>query len=202
MLATFDLPEEFPSMQPNGSTSVAVMLSQCYRAILYPFEESYKDNIRNNQQKAIMANRQGLQQNMGAANGQGMAQRPMNQMNQMNQQPMPNGGPMALGANRMGMNPAARNPNLNVNLAQGANGMQRFPMNQAPPMQRTGSGLMGSSDSLLPVGGLPEVLDQDIQGIKRKLDSNDLDNKRARARTGQLHATHLVRYSITLPFNT
>ncbi|KAJ2928818.1 hypothetical protein H1R20_g8288, partial [Candolleomyces eurysporus] len=169
ILNHFDLPEEFPSVQLNGSTSVSTMLSQYYMVILLPFEESYKKNLQENQRKANLANRQGgMMQNppMGGAQGQAMQQ-----------QGMAN-NPMAM--QRIGANPM--NPSLGPpNMSQPANGLGRFP--QQP--QRSQSGVMTpGADSLLPVGNIQdEVLDSDIQGIKRKLDANDLDNKRARPRT-------------------
>jgi SWI/SNF chromatin-remodeling complex subunit SWI1 len=179
ILNQFDLPEEFPTPQANGATSVSTMLSHYYMAILLPFEESYRKNLQETQRKANMANRQGMMPNMsmggggmGGGGGQGQA---------IQQQGMAN-NPMAM--QRMGGNPM--NPGMPgpPNMSQSVNGMARYP--QQP--QRSQSGVMTpGADSLLPVGNIQdEVLDSDIQGIKRKLDATDLDNKRARPRTGKL----------------
>ncbi|KAL9716105.1 hypothetical protein Ac2012v2_000550 [Leucoagaricus gongylophorus] len=56
--AEFNLPQDFSHVQPNGSTSVALMLEQMYTAILYPFEDLYKKNIQDQQRKAQIASRQ------------------------------------------------------------------------------------------------------------------------------------------------
>lgn len=147
------------------------MLSQYYMAILLPFEESYRKNLQENQRKANLANRQGMMQNLPMGGGvQGPA---------IQQQGMAN-NPMAM--QRIGTNPMNQGIPGPHNMPQPANSLARYP--QQP--QRPQSGVITpGADSLLPVGGLQEeVLDQDIQGIKRKLDTNDLDNKRARPRTG------------------
>src|SRR5271154_2396823 len=60
ILPHFDLPDEFPQMQANGSTSVALMLSQYYMAILFPFEEVYRKNLQDQRGKVSMAGRPGM----------------------------------------------------------------------------------------------------------------------------------------------
>lgn len=174
LLRQFDLPEEFPPGHAHASSSVAAVLAQYYRAILTPFEESYKKNVQENQRKAGLVNRAGMMQNPAMGNmppGQAMLQQSMNN------------NPAAM--QRMGMNAPGQNMAGPQGMAPSANGAQRFPMNQALG-QRPQSGMMvpPGGDAILP-GTTPEVnlLDQDVQGIKRKLDSNELDNKRVRPRT-------------------
>jgi SWI/SNF chromatin-remodeling complex subunit SWI1 len=179
LLPQFDLPEEFPFS--NGTTSVSGMLAQYYRAILFPFEESYKKNMQETQRKANMANQQG---NVG----QNMAQRgvPGGPQGGMNNNAMTMQQRMGMNSMNQGATPSPRN------MSQPPNTSQRFPMNQ-PPTQRPQSAMMihPGGDTMLPVGQIPEVnlLDQDVQGIKRKLDSSELDNKRVRPRTGWLIAS-------------
>ncbi|KAG2023320.1 hypothetical protein CC2G_000985 [Coprinopsis cinerea AmutBmut pab1-1] len=167
LLPQFDLPEEFPTVQANGSTSVAKMLSQYYMAILLPFEESYRKNMQENQRKASLANRQAM---MGNA--------PMPGSQPMPQQAIPN-------------NAAQMQRNVNtpvqgmVGGGQPANGMPRYPSMPPQPQSRPASGmLMQGADSMLPTNHAPDLnmLDQDGQGIKRKLEIGDLE-KRARPRT-------------------
>ncbi|KAH6917242.1 hypothetical protein BKA70DRAFT_1555793 [Coprinopsis sp. MPI-PUGE-AT-0042] len=158
LLAQFELPEEAPNPQGNGTNSVAMMVRQHYTAILLPFEDSYKKSL---QGKVEQANRQGM--NPGMQGRQGMP--PQVMPNQM-QRGMA-GGPQGMG----GPSP---------------NGPQAFPtMGQQPQRPQNGIGMTGS-EGLIPGSQTPEpnLLDQDPQGIKRKLDLGEIDSKRARPRTG------------------
>ncbi|KXN89887.1 SWI/SNF chromatin-remodeling complex subunit sol1 [Leucoagaricus sp. SymC.cos] len=154
--AEFNLPEEFSQMQANGSASVALMLEQMYTAILYPFEDLYKKNIQEQQRKAQMASRQ-----MSMAQPGQMRGMPPNGV-----QPVPaqmqqmQRGPMpAMGMMGQTM-PTANSTHFN-------------PAAHTPqtPHQRPGD---------------PNLLDNDIQGIKRKLDLEDPEAKRARQKTDPL----------------
>lgn len=168
LLSQFNLPQEISG--PHGPTSAAALLAECYKAILFPFEESYKKNLQESQRKASMANRQG---NMGMPAGGVQGGQPGGMNNN------------AMAMQRMAMNQGAT-PGPH-NMGQPPNAAQRFPMNQSPQRPQSAMMVPPGSDAMLPVAQIPEVnlLDQDVQGIKRKLDSNDLDNKRVRARTGR-----------------
>jgi SWI/SNF chromatin-remodeling complex subunit SWI1 len=134
------------------------MVRQHYTAILLPFEDSYKKSL---QGKVEQANRQGM--NPGMQGRQGMP--PQSMPNQMQRG-------MAGAAQGMG--------------EPSANGPQGFPpMGQQPQRTSNGMGMVGS-EGLIPGSHTPEpnLLDQDPQGIKRKLDLGELDSKRARPRTG------------------
>ncbi|KAJ3545888.1 hypothetical protein NMY22_g2260 [Coprinellus aureogranulatus] len=135
-----------------------MMLAQYYKAILFDFEESYKRNIQDSQRKQNTANRQSNATQSMSAGGV-------------------NNGAMAV--QRMALNQGA-------NPTQPSNGAQRFPVNQPPPQRPQSAMMMAPGSDAIPAGvPIPEVnlLDQDVQGIKRKLDSNELDNKRVRPRT-------------------
>lgn len=172
-------------MQANGSTSVAMMLEQMYTAILYPFEDLYKKNIQEQQRKAQLASRQ---MPMGQA-GQmrGMAPNVVPQVSgQMQRAPMP---AMGLMGQQMPNPNASHFPNTATHTPQ-------------TPHQRPGSAVLGAQ---LPTHNLPitqstpqsgispagdsNLLDGDIQGIKRKLDMEDAEGKRARQKTGVIHST-------------
>jgi SWI/SNF chromatin-remodeling complex subunit SWI1 len=183
--AEFNLPEEFPQIQANGSTSVALMLEQMYTAILYPFEDLYKKNLQEQQRKAQMASRQMAMSQSGQMRGmppngvQGVSP----PIQQMQRGPMPNMGMMG--------------PSMpNVNGAHFPNAVTHTPQT---PHQRPGStalnAQMSSHNIVLPqstpqsgMGPTSDsnLLDSDIQGIKRKLDMEDPEGKRARQKTGQL----------------
>ncbi|KAJ7783566.1 hypothetical protein DFH07DRAFT_192296 [Mycena maculata] len=142
ILPHFDLPEEYPL--PNGSTSVAQMLSQYYMAILLPFEDVYRNNVQNQQRKARQATLQGLPPNTPTR---------------------PDGtSPQRAGQPNVPQTPARRLSSASQGSAQNAS-------NESGQV----NGL--SSDS--------SALDQE-QGIKRKLESEEADNKRARQKTEPL----------------
>lgn len=170
-------------MQANGSTSVATMLEQMYTAILYPFEDLYKKNIQEQQRKAQLASRQ-------MPMGQAGQMRPLvsnvvpQVPGQMQRPPMP-----AMGMMGQQM-PNSNNPHF-------PNTATHTPQT---PHQRPGSTALGAQ---IPTHNIPisqsapqpgispagesNLLDGDIQGIKRKLDMEDAEGKRARQKTGMLH---------------
>ncbi|TFK30589.1 hypothetical protein FA15DRAFT_607990 [Coprinopsis marcescibilis] len=163
LLPHFDLPEEFPSVQANGSSSVATMLHQIYMSVLYQFEDSYRKNMQENQRKANVANRPG---------------------NMMPNAPMSGGQPIPQQVNPA--NPAQmQRPMSQVPQASPVpNGMPRYP-SMPPQPSRPPSGVMPGGDPTLQATQTPDLnlLDQDGQGIKRKFDTTDLESKRARPRT-------------------
>ncbi|KAF8912810.1 hypothetical protein CPB84DRAFT_1670865 [Gymnopilus junonius] len=184
MLHHFDLPEHFPEVQANGSTSVATMLSQYYMALLHPFEEMYKKNIQEQQKKAQLSQ----QQRQGGMPGQ----------------QFPN--TIALGRPGPGMpniqqQQAMRSTGSNSLMAQvmpPTNGMGQYPQmhgqnrpsSSQNPHQAPGheSHSASTPSEIDPLAHSVEsnLLDQDIHGIKRKHDQDDRDLKRVRQKTGNL----------------
>ncbi|KAF9569712.1 hypothetical protein CPC08DRAFT_701603 [Agrocybe pediades] len=183
ILRQFDLPEHFAEPQRNHSTSVALMLSQFYNVILYPFEEIYKRNILEQQRKA----QQPGQQRPGGMPGQQFAT-PQN----MNRVPpgMPN-------IQQQQPQQTMRPPNTNAMMGQGihADGLNQYP--QMPNQSRSSSqianqvpvpdivGAIARQDAdVLSQSVEPTLLDQDFQGIKRKHETFTEDTlKRARQKT-------------------
>ncbi|KAF8213271.1 hypothetical protein K438DRAFT_1915407 [Mycena galopus ATCC 62051] len=145
ILPQFELPEEYPL--PNGQTNVAQMLAQYYMAMLFPFEEVYRNNIQNQQRKA-QASRQ---TSLGQALPPSALPRPDGSASQRVTQP------------NVPQTPARR-------LSSASQG-------SAPNLSSDGTQANGQ-----PSDGSEE------QGIKRKLESEDADNKRARQKTEPLPA--------------
>lgn len=52
-------------------------------------------------------------------------------------------------------------------------------------------GIIPTHESQLPLNGDKNILDQDVQGLKRKVESDDTDIKRARQKTGESHVVVL-----------
>ena len=206
ILPQFDLPDQFP--QANGSTSVAMMLSQYYMAILHPFEEMYKRNLHGQQRKAQLASAQlGAQgqQLSSTASGQG---RPPQGGSNGSQPAFPGQMQRGATANTMGL---VSQPIAGAHASGSTvNGTSQFhqpsqtpqvPHQQLPSstfnMQQPNQGISQSlnaapqSESIAAAhqSNVPaseqNVLDQDVQGIKRKLDSEEADGKRARQKTGK-----------------
>ncbi|KAJ6574910.1 hypothetical protein B0H19DRAFT_1126314 [Mycena capillaripes] len=146
ILPHFDLPEEYPL--PNGSTNVAQMLSQYYMAILFPFEEVYRNNVQTQQRKAAQASRQ--------ASMQGLP-------------PTTPTRPDGTASQRASQTNVPQTPARRLSSAsQGSAPNQSSESGQANGAPSDGS-----------------ALDQE-QGIKRKLESEEADIKRARQKTEPL----------------
>lgn len=156
------------------------MLEQMYTAILYPFEDLYKKNIQEQQRKAQLMSRQMSMGQPGQIRGM-----PPNGV-QPASAPMQRGPMPAMGM--MGQ------PIPNVNSAHFPNAAMHTPQT---PHQRPGSTTLNPQipPHSLPVTqstpqpgtgptGESNLLDNDAQGIKRKLDIEDAEVKRARQKTG------------------
>ncbi|KAH9486785.1 SWI/SNF chromatin-remodeling complex subunit sol1 [Psilocybe cubensis] len=188
LLPAFDLPERFPEMQANNSASVAVMLSQYYMAILHPFEEYYRNNL-SEQAKKVQA-------------GQQQQQLLQQQSQQQQQRVMPNkpfpppsnvGRPVTAMPNmpQSGVRPS-NTPGLMSQSIPPSNGMPQYPQihpqnrpaSSQNPHQQESNVSLGSSeiDPLAPTID-SNLLDQDVQGIKRKHEQEDRDLKRVRQKT-------------------
>ncbi|KAG6832473.1 hypothetical protein H0H92_001519 [Tricholoma furcatifolium] len=168
ILPQFGLPPEIPRGPPNGGTiHVAPMMATLYMTMLFPFEQYYKNNIQDQQKKARQVVRQGSTE-LPAHNG------------------VP-GGPHAAQIQR------GSSAQLTAPLPSSTNGLSPFPSAQQPESTRP-SEITPATSHVVPNvstdtqsnGLLPDsnVLDQEVQGIKRKIDYDDLDGKRARQKTG------------------
>ncbi len=175
-------------MQANGSTSVAMMLEQMYTAILYPFEDLYKKNVQEQQRKAQLASRQmpmgqasqmrGMAPNVGPQVSGQMQRAPMPAMGMMGQQmPNPNNSHFPNTATHTPQTPHQR-PGSTA-------------LGPQPPSHNLTISQSAPQSGISPAGE-PNLLDGDMQGIKRKLDVEDLEGKRARQKTGVVHPTILI----------
>lgn len=178
LLPLLDLPDEYIHPQKHIPISVAQTISQYYTTLLTPFEIAYKKNMQDQQKKAQMSQGQGpmpdqqfpTSSNLGRSNSG-----------------MPNG-------QQPGMRPMSSNGLMPQNMP-GTNGMAQFPQmgNQHRPAVPNPHQISAadSHTSITPSDIDPfthtvdaNLLDQDVQGIKRKLDHDDRDTKRARQKTG------------------
>lgn len=182
LLTHFDLPEQ--SSLPHGPASVAAILSQYYMAILQPFEEAYRKNIQDNHRKAqptvrppqppTMAPGHGRPPQAGPSGAQGPFHGPMQRVNSANM----------IGSMSQSHIPGSAN---------------HFPSHtpQTPQHHASASsmgaplGIIPTHESQLPLNGDKNILDQDVQGLKRKVESDDTDIKRARQKTGESHVVVL-----------
>lgn len=206
--AQFDLPEDLPQPQATGLTSVANMLCQYYMAILYPFEELYKRNMNmpEHQRRMQMASRPSGAPFQGqAAGGAAMQGRPIQGMHGM-AQPGATAQAQRPGGNHIApmhapVNPAAPPPQAphapitptqrpsttGFNTPSGPPGVNSLALTDTvPPLPH--------QDAALELG--ENVLDQDFQGIKRKMEFEDGNNKRARQKTEPLENNSISPASV------
>ena len=177
------------------------MLSQYYMAILYPFEELYKRNMPDHQKRMQMAPRPPTAP-FQAQVAPAMQNRPMQGVPGLTQ---PNAPAQMQRSGNNSMNPSLGQPvgpiHGSVNLS--AQIPQATPVT---PTQRPSSSSFNTHSSapaptnvtsIASADGIPSisqsegvaelaenVLDQDVQGIKRKMEFEG-DNKRARQKTGK-----------------
>ena len=171
ILAQFSLPGEVPPLPADAQT-----LGQYYMALLHPFEEMYKRNMQD-QHKRAQISRQGQNQHPPLAQGRPIqvpaSASPSAQLQRGPQGPLP-----VNGASQFPYTPQTPHPrplSANMGLAQSD--------------QSTPHSLSGLPDTLLDIPqangfGDSNVLDQEMQGIKRKMDFDLEDTKRARQKTG------------------
>ena len=196
----FDLPEQFSSPQPNGQTSVANTLERYYKDLLDPFEAAYKRNVQEHQRRALMsAGRQPappIQQllSTGSASGQGRPHQPQNGSIQSNFPEQAQATAPTNATNSVTVpQPITSNHHPQPSHSAPA---QPQPPPSAASIQRTspvGTQPQNSSlpDSVPGTGQIPNgvsdknILEPDVQGIKRKLDSNEADGKRAKQKLGE-----------------
>lgn len=205
ILPHFDLPAEFPQIQPNGSASVSLMLSQYYMAILHPFEETYKRNLQD-QQKRAMLSRQGgtpAQQSPIVLPGQSRPQGVGIQSN-ISGQMLQRGG---LGNSMNSMSQQVSNISTGTSISTSYQQSLNTPQisHQRPQTASEISGIPNSAHPITDIDSVPgqvvghvpdnNLLDQDLQGIKRKLETDDGDNKRVRQKTGDINFSfHMLKF--------
>jgi SWI/SNF chromatin-remodeling complex subunit SWI1 len=172
------------------------MLCQYYMAILFPFEELYKRNIPEHQRRMQMAPRPSPApfQGQGAGSGAPMQGRPMQGMSGMSQSAVM--GQMQ----RQGGNPMHAQANPGAPHPQAIHTPVTPTQRPSSASFNTQPSLPGSSNvnSVISMDTIPisqpdmahelngNVLDQDVQGIKRKMEFDDGTNKRARQKTGEV----------------
>ncbi|KAG5644753.1 hypothetical protein DXG03_007882 [Asterophora parasitica] len=195
ILAQFDLPEEVPQQPPNGGTvSTAHAIAQIYMHMLLPFEKAYKSNIQEQQRKA-MASRQGTQQQ----------QPPMDAS--IHNRPPSGSQPSQIqrGPSLTSMNPASGTVPPST-----MNGSLPFPHPHPParpdstvanqPISGTSQSVPGGLLQTTNVNGNAasdgNVLDQELQGIKRKIEYDERDGKRARQKLGSEPPPEIISSSI------
>ena len=152
-------------------------------AILFPFEEVYRKNLQDQRGKVSMAGRQGMppqqfpgsapsapRPSLGMSNTQQLGIRPMNS-NNLIPQGLPGGSIPSNGLTQYSSVPPTQHHPSSTSLPIGS-------IDTHTPISSELDSLMHAVDS--------NLLDPDIQGIKRKLDQDDRDIKRARQKTGML----------------
>lgn len=160
------LPEEYMDPQTNAPIPVAKLLRDQYTTILGPFEQMYRRNLHEQHKKL-----------------------------QMSQNPSSFADPQYLarqtsGMPQSGVRPMSSNSIMPQSMA-GSNGLGQFL--QGGNQQRPAFAANDSHSSLtsdldtLPQPVEVDLLDQDIQGIKRKHDNDGTETKRARQKTGSPH---------------
>lgn len=161
------------------------MLAHHYVIILQPFEEMYKRNMQEQHKRAQMASRQGSQNQSQVLSGQGQAR---------NLQGMPAQPNVSLQAQRGAVanttNQVSLGPQVSSNAPRTPQPTQHRPSPSItqvpPPSQGTMQSLPGIQTPDAASTQTEGVLDQDIQGIKRKFDPDDDENKRVRQKTSKI----------------
>lgn len=171
------------------------MLSQYYMAILYPFEETYKRNLQDQQKRAMLSRQAGApaQQSPIVLPGQSRPPQGVGAQSGLPGQMLQRGG---LGNSMNSMSQQIPNISAGTNIPvpyQQSSHTPQIP-HQRPQAASEIPGVPNLSHSISDIDSIPgqalghgpdnNLLDQDLQGIKRKLETDDVDNKRVRQKTG------------------
>ncbi|KAH0590556.1 hypothetical protein H2248_000698 [Termitomyces sp. 'cryptogamus'] len=169
ILPQFGLPEEVQQRGPNlGTIQVAQLIASLYMTMIYPFEQYYKNNLQEQQKRVRQAGSQGSADFLAS-----------------------NRLPSSLHATQVQRGPLVQP----TSVPSTANGSSSFPPSSAqrpesaPPTEFTPdtshAHLVGLSNDSQSNSNLSDgnVLDQEVQGIKRKVDYDNGDGKRARQKT-------------------
>lgn len=190
---------------PNGQRATSAILAHYYNAIIQPFEEVYRRNVQDTNRKAMMT----TSRPPGAP---GVPNNPPN----MHPQPPSSAlsGPssqLSGSVNMMGLPnqsvSGGQNTSVSITGSPTAPASQTLPQSPHPQHGVPNTYLPGthgfsdslSGHSLVPppssttTGPLPgssgnEHHEQDTPGMKRRLESEELDGKRARLKMGELHS--------------
>ncbi|KAG7450361.1 uncharacterized protein BT62DRAFT_943270 [Guyanagaster necrorhizus] len=169
----FDLPEELPQPHASGTTSSAHALQACYMLILAPFEDLYKKNVQDQQRKAQLSSRQGNVMNQRP----GTPTRPGQTVANGMQSGFPNQTPRGLSgfSSANALAPQTTHQGSTVSsVPQPGPSVTQISVPQSVDASHVGEGQSSDTNVL-----------EDIQGgIKRKLDTDDGEGKRARQKTG------------------
>ena len=193
--AQFNLPDEIAQEPPNaGTTSVAHTIAQYYMVLLHPFEQYYKNNLQEQQKRALAASRQLGAQGSQLSNTSG---RPI--------QGVP--APAHPGQSSRGVTNALLT-SLNPTIAGMDGSSQTQPSPDIPHQPSTPTTVIQSNSNSIPSFNNPDgslddllenppdsnVLDPEMQGIKRKMDDDDRDGKRTRQKIGRS-----IKYRSVIP---
>lgn len=179
----FDLPDQLSQPQTNGNSSVALVLAQIYMHILTPFEEAYRKNAQQQQQRigARPSNASQYPPGSGPSGTAGPTQQlslgPSTGFPVGSQAHGLPGGPMGpMGQTGGGTMGSQYPPQVNQ-LAQGVTG-------SSSPTLSGGIPQSASTDSMTQEGGV------DGEGRKRKSrDADEDDGKRTRIKTGTVFSS-------------
>lgn len=191
---------------PNGQRATAVILANYYNAIIQPFEEAYRRNVQDANRKAMMTT--------GRPPGAPIV--PHNPPNIPPQTPssaLPGPSSQVSGSvnNMMGLlnQSVSSGQTASVSIANSPTATASQTLPQSPHPQHgvphtSISGTHGFSDSLaghslvpplsnttiapLPSSAGNEHHEQDNPGVKRRFESEELDGKRAKLKTGEFNS--------------
>ncbi len=154
---------------------MAKLLRDHYLAFLNPFEQMYKKNMQDQHKKLHMSQSQGslVEQQFAASSGLPRQNVGMPNLQQTGMRPMSSNG-------------------VTPQSMPSTNGMGQFMQmgnQQRPPLTSSDShsSITPSDLDTFPQTVDTNLLDQDTQGIKRKHDSDGVDTKRVRQKTGQCY---------------
>ncbi|KAF9229460.1 hypothetical protein BS17DRAFT_688881 [Gyrodon lividus] len=216
LLPQFDLPEFLPAPVPNGQRSIATILAYYYNAIIQPFEEFYRRNVQETNRKAMMT----------AGRLQGAPAVPNSTPSMLHQSPgaaLPGAASQLPGPvnSMMGLlnQSVSGNQNVSTSIHGSPSAPASHPLPQSPHPQQTVSnasisGSHGFSDSLsghslapplsggnmghLPNSALNEHHEQDVPGMKRRFESEEVDGKRVKLKTGGTESPDLPAMSASV----
>lgn len=169
ILPQFDLPEQIPQRGPNvGTIPVAQMIASLYMTMIYPFEQYYKNNLQDQQKRARQASSQGSVDLLGS-----------------------NRLPSGLASAQIQRGPSTQPTSVSVDGSSSFTPSAVQRPESAPPTEATPdtshahlAGVLNDSQSNNNLSD-GNVLDQEIQGIKRKIGYDDRDGKRAKQKIGK-----------------
>lgn len=190
---------------PNGQRATSAILAHYYNAIIQPFEEAYRRNVQDPNRKTMMIT--------GRPPGAVVPSNPPNVHPQTPSSALPGPSSQLSGSvhNMMGFlnQSVSGGQNTSVSITGSPTALASQTLPQSPHPQHgvpntSLSGTHGFSDplaghSLVPplsnttIGPLPssvgnEHYEQDVPGVKRRFESEELDGKRAKLKMGELHS--------------